>query len=76
YVFFLEPCNLDLINRKIKSIALCVFKCPATELMTYKEVKDFALSNGSHLCSYDITPTRYESSSDRLTKCPKLPVPA
>ncbi|XP_047220239.1 choline transporter-like protein 1 isoform X1 [Girardinichthys multiradiatus] len=76
YVFFLEPCNLDLINRKIKSIALCVFKCPATELTTYKEVKDFALSNGSHLCSYDITPTRYESSSDRHTKCPKLPVPA
>ncbi|KAM4595473.1 choline transporter-like protein 1 [Fundulus diaphanus] len=76
YVFFLEPCNLDLINRKIKSIALCVSECPATELKSYRELKDFALSNGSHLCSYEITPTRYESNRDRFTKCPKLPVPA
>ncbi|XP_035992875.1 choline transporter-like protein 1 [Fundulus heteroclitus] len=73
YVFFLEPCNLDLINRKIKSIALCVSECPATELKSYKEVKDFALSNGSYLCSYEITPARYERNKD---KCPKLPVPA
>lgn len=75
YVFFLDPCNLDLINRKINSIALCVAKCPATELNTYTELKDFALSNGSYLC-YNITPTRYESSRERFTKCPKLPVPA
>lgn len=74
YVFFLDPCNLDLINRKINSIALCVAKCPATELNTYTELKDFALSNGSYLC-YNITPTRYESSRERFTKCPKLPVP-
>lgn len=76
YVFFLDPCNLDLINRKINSIALCVAKCPATELNTYKELKDFALSNGSDLCSYDIKSARYESSRERFTKCPKLPVPA
>ncbi|XP_043969718.1 choline transporter-like protein 1 [Gambusia affinis] len=75
YVFFLEPCKFDVINRKIKSIALCVSKCPATELKTYKELKDFALSNGSNLCSYELTPTRYESSSERSSKCPKLPVP-
>ncbi|XP_074486118.1 choline transporter-like protein 1 [Sebastes fasciatus] len=75
YVFFLEPCNLDLINRKIKSIALCVSKCPAAELKTHSDLKQFALSNGSHLCSYDISPTRYTSSSERYTKCPKLPVP-
>uniref|UniRef100_A0A3B4T378 Choline transporter-like protein n=1 Tax=Seriola dumerili TaxID=41447 RepID=A0A3B4T378_SERDU len=74
YVFFLEPCNLDLINRRIKSIALCVSKCPATELQTYNDLKKFALNNGSHLCSYDITPTRYTSHSERYTKCPKLPV--
>uniref|UniRef100_A0A1A8RY90 Choline transporter-like protein n=1 Tax=Nothobranchius rachovii TaxID=451742 RepID=A0A1A8RY90_9TELE len=74
YVFFLDPCNLDLINRKIKSIALCVSQCPAAELKTYYDVKDFALNNGSNLCSYEITPTRYPSSPDRLTKCPKLPV--
>ncbi|RVE76268.1 hypothetical protein OJAV_G00006870 [Oryzias javanicus] len=31
-------------------------------------------SYGSDLCTYDITPTRYESHGDRFTKCPKLPV--
>ncbi|KAL3067061.1 hypothetical protein OYC64_016917 [Pagothenia borchgrevinki] len=75
YVFFLDPCNLDLINRKIKSLALCVSKCPAAELQTYNDVKQFSLNNGSHLCSYDISPTRYTSHADRWTKCPKLPVP-
>uniref|UniRef100_A0A669DPQ6 Choline transporter-like protein n=1 Tax=Oreochromis niloticus TaxID=8128 RepID=A0A669DPQ6_ORENI len=75
FVFFLDPCNLDLINRKIKSIALCVSKCPSTELMTYFDLKQFALNNGSNLCTYDLTPTRYTSSSEKSTKCPKLPVP-
>lgn len=74
YVFFLDPCNVDLINRKIKSIALCVSKCPAAELTSYSDLKQFALNNGSHLCSYDITPTRYTGHGDRFTKCPKLPV--
>ncbi|XP_010780908.1 choline transporter-like protein 1 isoform X2 [Notothenia coriiceps] len=74
YVFFLDPCNLDLINRKVKSLALCVSKCPAAELQTYNDVKQFSLNNGSHLCSYDISPTRYTSHADRSTKCPKLPV--
>lgn len=46
YVFFLEPCNIDLIKRKVKSIALCVSKCPATELGTYEDLKKFALNNG------------------------------
>ncbi|CAK6977168.1 choline transporter-like protein 1 [Scomber scombrus] len=72
YVFFLDPCNLDIINRKIKSIALCVSKCPATELKTLYDVKQFALNNGSELCTYDIKPARYPSYSN---KCPKLPVP-
>uniref|UniRef100_A0A3Q4H8B9 Choline transporter-like protein n=1 Tax=Neolamprologus brichardi TaxID=32507 RepID=A0A3Q4H8B9_NEOBR len=76
FVFFLDPCNIDLINRKIKSIALCVSKCPSTELTTYSDLKQFALNNGSNLCSYDLTPTRYTSySSEKSTKCPKLPVP-
>ncbi|XP_068614592.1 choline transporter-like protein 1 [Brachionichthys hirsutus] len=75
YVFFLDPCNLDIINRRVKSIALCVSKCPADELKTYSDLKQFALNNGSHLCSYDVSPTRYVSHSERATKCPKLPVP-
>ncbi|KAF7670325.1 hypothetical protein LDENG_00271910 [Lucifuga dentata] len=75
YVFFLDPCNIDFINRKIQSLALCVSKCPATELKTYNDLKSFSLNNGSDLCSYDISPTRYPSHADRFTKCPKLPVP-
>ncbi|KAK7929649.1 hypothetical protein WMY93_006044 [Mugilogobius chulae] len=73
YVFFLEPCKFDLINRKIKSIALCVSQCPSTQLQDLYAVKEFALQNGSNLCIYDITPTRYPSYPE---KCPKLPVPA
>ncbi|CAL1601349.1 unnamed protein product [Knipowitschia caucasica] len=76
YVFFLEPCNFDLINRKIKSIALCVSQCPSTQLQTLNDIKQFALHNGSELCTYDITPARYTSHAERETKCPKLPVHA
>ncbi|XP_077428125.1 choline transporter-like protein 1 [Vanacampus margaritifer] len=74
YVFFLDPCNIDIINRKMKSVALCVSKCPATELKTYYDLKQFAMTNGSALCTYDISPARYPGHSDRFTKCPKLPV--
>lgn len=75
YVFFLEPCNFDLINRRIKSIALCVSQCPSTQLQTYSDLKQFSLNNGSDLCTYDINPVRYPSHPERQTKCPKLPVP-
>lgn len=46
YVFFLDPCNVDIINRRINSIALCVSKCPSAELKTYNDLKQFALTNG------------------------------
>lgn len=46
YVFFLDPCKLDLINRKIKSIALCVSQCPQEELKTLSDVQKFAENNG------------------------------
>lgn len=49
YVFFLDPCNLDLINRKIKSIALCVAACPRQELKTLSDVQKFAEINGEML---------------------------
>ncbi|XP_056135584.1 choline transporter-like protein 1 [Lampris incognitus] len=75
FVFFLEPCNINFINRNVKSMAVCVFKCPDTELRTYNDLKKFALANGSQLCSYDISPTRYPNHPDRSSKCPKLPVP-
>lgn len=46
YVFFLDPCNIDFINRKVNSISLCVSKCPAEELKTHYDLKMFALNNG------------------------------
>lgn len=75
YVFFLQPCNFDVISRKFKSISLCVSQCPATELQTHNDLKQFAMNNGSELCTYDITPARYASHPERQTKCPNLPVP-
>uniref|UniRef100_A0A8C2NSS5 Choline transporter-like protein n=1 Tax=Capra hircus TaxID=9925 RepID=A0A8C2NSS5_CAPHI len=75
YVFFLDPCNLDLINRKIKSVALCVAACPRQELKTISDVQKFAEMNGSALCSYDLKPSEYASSKAKGL-CPKLPVPA
>uniref|UniRef100_A0A5F9CF97 Choline transporter-like protein n=1 Tax=Oryctolagus cuniculus TaxID=9986 RepID=A0A5F9CF97_RABIT len=76
YVFFLDPCNLDLINRKIKSVALCVAACPRQELKTLSDVQKFAESNGSALCSYDLKPSEYTTSPKSSVLCPKLPVPA
>lgn len=46
FVFFLEPCNVDLVRRKIKSIALCVSSCPRSELKTLADVQKFADING------------------------------
>uniref|UniRef100_UPI00398F6CDF choline transporter-like protein 1 n=1 Tax=Pristiophorus japonicus TaxID=55135 RepID=UPI00398F6CDF len=74
YVFFLDPCNLEITNFKIKSIALCVAKCPDRDLNTLKEVQNFANDNGSHLCSYQLLPEEYTSKKSNL--CPKLPVQA
>ncbi|XP_053558594.1 choline transporter-like protein 1 isoform X2 [Bombina bombina] len=71
YVFFLDPCNLDLLNRKIKSKALCVSECPRQELKTINDVRRFAEKNGSALCEYELSPSEYSASS----MCPKLPVP-
>ncbi|GAB1288517.1 Choline transporter-like protein [Apodemus speciosus] len=76
YVFFLDPCNLDLINRKIKSIALCVAACPRQELKTLSDVQKFAEINGSALCSYNIKPSEYTLTTKSAGFCPKLPVPA
>lgn len=76
YVFFLDPCNLDLINRKIKSIALCVAACPRQELKTLSDVQKFAEINGSALCNYSIKPSEYTLTAKSSGHCPKLPVPA
>ncbi|KAL0974254.1 hypothetical protein UPYG_G00217750 [Umbra pygmaea] len=75
YVFFLDPCNIDIVQRKIKSMALCVSLCPDEELKTYQDLKRFAMENGSELCSYELAAHKYPSLPDRFDKCPKLPVP-
>ncbi|XP_067886787.1 choline transporter-like protein 1 [Heterodontus francisci] len=72
YVFFLDPCNLDITQFKINSIALCVAKCPDTDLNTLQDVQNFALKNGSKLCSYQLEPSEYVPKKSTL--CPKLPV--
>ncbi|XP_036594018.1 choline transporter-like protein 1 isoform X2 [Trichosurus vulpecula] len=75
YVFFLDPCNVDLVKRKIKSIALCVAACPSHELKTIYEVQKFAEKNGSALCVYDLKPSEYSTHPKASVRCPKLPVP-
>ncbi|KAJ8015547.1 hypothetical protein DPEC_G00027260 [Dallia pectoralis] len=75
YVFFLDPCNIDLVQRKIKSMALCVSLCPDEELKTYQDLRTFAMHNGSELCSYELGAHNYHILPERFDKCPKLPVP-
>ncbi|XP_052471362.1 choline transporter-like protein 1 isoform X1 [Carassius gibelio] len=75
FVFFLDPCNIDIIQRKIKSMALCVSQCPTEELATYFDLKRFAMMNGSELCSYELPGHKYPQLPERFEKCPKLPVP-
>uniref|UniRef100_A0A8C1WB22 Choline transporter-like protein n=1 Tax=Cyprinus carpio TaxID=7962 RepID=A0A8C1WB22_CYPCA len=58
----------------IKSVALCVSKCPDTELKSYEDLRNFSTVYGSDLCSYDVQPDTYSSHANRSTKCPTLPV--
>uniref|UniRef100_A0A7N8XX41 Choline transporter-like protein n=1 Tax=Mastacembelus armatus TaxID=205130 RepID=A0A7N8XX41_9TELE len=75
FVFFLDPCNIDIIQRKIKSMALCVSLCPTEELKTHQDLKRFAMLNGEILPG---TPESLSSSplnSDPSPSCSKpLPV--
>ncbi|XP_040030066.1 choline transporter-like protein 1 isoform X3 [Gasterosteus aculeatus] len=75
FIFFLDPCNVDIVQRKIKSTALCVSLCPTEELKTYQDLKSFAMLNGSELCSYELAGHKYPALPERFSKCPKLPVP-
>lgn len=54
FVFFLDPCNIDIIQRKIKSLALCVSQCPTEELATYYDLKRFAMMNGESVAQLAI----------------------
>ncbi|XP_078070212.1 choline transporter-like protein 1 isoform X2 [Mustelus asterias] len=72
YVFFLDPCDMDTTAFRIKSKALCVAKCPYTDLNTLREIYNFAKENGSKLCDYSVDVEKYTSAGQNL--CPKLPV--
>ena len=37
---------MDIVQRKIKSMAVCVSLCPSDELKTYQDLKMFAMLNG------------------------------
>ncbi|XP_016139845.1 choline transporter-like protein 1 [Sinocyclocheilus grahami] len=74
YVFFLDPCNIDILRRKY-------FRHRDTQsftglrlLKTYEDLTKFSTANGSDLCSYDVPPDTYSSHRNRTTKCPTLPV--
>lgn len=71
-VFFFEPCNWDTLNFKIKSVALCVAKCPDMDLNSLEDVRNFANNNGSYLCKYNLKVTEY--TTQHFKSCPKLPV--
>lgn len=75
FVFFLDPCDIDLVQRRIRSMALCVSQCPGRELRTYEDLQSFAMNNGSELCSYELAAHKYPSLPERFDRCPKLPVP-
>ncbi|KAK7916772.1 hypothetical protein WMY93_012533 [Mugilogobius chulae] len=75
FVFFLDPCDIDLVQRRIRSMALCVSLCPNRELKTYEDLRSFAMNNGSELCSYELAAHNYPSLPERFDRCPKLPVP-
>ncbi|KAI4792622.1 hypothetical protein KUCAC02_033249 [Chaenocephalus aceratus] len=59
FVFFLDPCNIDIVQRKIRSLALCVSLCPPEKMETYQDLKRFAMLNGSELCSYELAGHKY-----------------
>ncbi|XP_056370628.1 long-chain fatty acid transport protein 6 isoform X2 [Oenanthe melanoleuca] len=75
YVFFLDPCNIDIVHQKIKSIALCVSACPRKELKSLADIQKFAETNGSTLCSYELQPSEYTTDPRAAKLCPKYPVP-
>ncbi|KAK5924513.1 hypothetical protein CgunFtcFv8_017122 [Champsocephalus gunnari] len=75
FVFFLDPCNIDIVQRKIRSLALCVSLCPPEKMETYQDLKRFAMLNGSELCSYELAGHKYPGLPERFSRCPKLPVP-
>jgi len=58
------------------SVQVCVRQCPATDITTWQQARDFAIYNNSRLCRYDIDPDDYENQNwfSAVGPCPKLPI--
>ncbi|TTR84632.1 Oxysterol-binding protein 1 [Bagarius yarrelli] len=67
FVFFLDPCNIDIVKRKIRSLALCVSRCPETQLRTYDDLRKFSQIN---VCVRMLDPVQYPDHPNKETKCP------
>lgn len=46
HVFFMNACNLEVKDRGLGPMALCVSSCPEKQLDTLEEVQLFANING------------------------------
>uniref|UniRef100_A0A3B4C8Z2 Choline transporter-like protein n=1 Tax=Pygocentrus nattereri TaxID=42514 RepID=A0A3B4C8Z2_PYGNA len=72
YVFFLDPCNIDIVQRKIKSMALCVSQCPTEEMKSYGDLRRFAMINGKTLISLLLKTNLPQSPLLLTLRCPAL----
>lgn len=75
HVFFMNACNLEVKDRGLGPMALCVSSCPEKQLDTLEEVQLFANINGSFLCVYSLNSFNYTQSPSADRLCPRLPVP-
>lgn len=69
YVFFLD------VTDPFETTKLCVTKCPGKKLTGLQQVQEFAFSDGSELCRYDVDVKDYLKPENK-DKCPKTPVVA
>ena len=57
------------------AMQVCVSKCPTKDLLTKRDVREFAEETGSRLCRYDIPIEEYENQEfQKKGPCPSLPI--
>ncbi|KAL5021272.1 hypothetical protein ScPMuIL_000427 [Solemya velum] len=70
YVFFMDMTN------PVRSLAICVNKCPDRTLLDIDDVHTFSQQTGSMLCRYDVDVLNYTKTKEGMDgPCPKTPVP-
>ena len=60
---------LDILD-PLKSMKLCVNKCPGQDLNTTEDIARFAVTQGSYLCRYDVKDSEYSAELVRKGICP------